>query len=57
MNVDVIEDARLLRLTPEHLENLLRRKPRIAAIVFRNLNKESAEQLYGSAHQLQGKPR
>ena len=37
-DVDVAEDATLLRITPDSLELLIRRNPRIAAQVFRNLN-------------------
>jgi CRP-like cAMP-binding protein len=37
-NVDVVEDARLIRITREHLEILRRRYPRIAARVLSNLN-------------------
>ena len=37
-NVDVIDDARLIRITRENLETLRRRYPRIAARVFSNLN-------------------
>jgi hypothetical protein len=34
----VAEDTCLLRITPDSLERLRRRNPRIAAKVFRNLN-------------------
>jgi predicted RND superfamily exporter protein len=44
-NVDVFEDARLLRFTPSNLERLSRRYPRIASQVFRNLNEFQAERL------------
>ena len=37
-NVDVVDDARLIRITRENLETLRRRYPRIAARVFSNLN-------------------
>ena len=37
-DIDVEEDARLLRITPDSLERLRRRNPRIAAQVLRNLN-------------------
>ena len=47
-NVDVVEDARLLRLTPEDLERLRRRRPRIAATLLRNLNVFTAERLVRS---------
>jgi hydrophobe/amphiphile efflux-3 (HAE3) family protein len=37
-NIDVAKDARLLRFTPNNLQRLRRRYPRIAATVQRNLN-------------------
>jgi predicted RND superfamily exporter protein len=37
-NVDVVEDARLIRITRENLDVLKRRYPRIAAQLFSNLN-------------------
>jgi len=37
-NVDVIEDARLIRITQDNLEILKHRYPRIAAQLFSNLN-------------------
>ena len=37
-NVDVVEDARLIRITRESLESLKRRYPRIAAQLLSNLN-------------------
>ncbi len=37
-DVHVAEDARLLRLSQEHLDRLRRRYPRTAAIVYRNLS-------------------
>ncbi len=37
-DVDVVRDTRLLRLTEDDLERLGHRYPRIAAVVFRNLN-------------------
>jgi predicted RND superfamily exporter protein len=37
-NVDVVEDARLVRITLENLETLKRRYPRTAAQLFYNLN-------------------
>lgn len=36
-NIDVLEDARLLRLTSKNMTELARRKPAIAAVLFRNL--------------------
>ncbi len=37
-NVDVVKDARLIRITRENIETLRRRYPRIAAQLFSNLN-------------------
>jgi CRP-like cAMP-binding protein len=37
-SVDAMTDARLLRFTMEHLEALRKRYPRIAALIYRNLN-------------------
>jgi predicted RND superfamily exporter protein len=37
-NVDVVEDARLIRITRENLDTLKRRYPKIAAQLFSNLN-------------------
>ncbi len=37
-NVDVVDDARLIRITRENLETLQRRYPRVAARLFSNLN-------------------
>jgi predicted RND superfamily exporter protein len=37
-NVDVVEDARLIRITRENLDMLKRRYPKIAAQLFSNLN-------------------
>jgi hypothetical protein len=47
-NVDVVEDAQLLRVTRRSLERLRVRYPRIAAKVLRNLNEVLAQRL-GSA--------
>jgi predicted RND superfamily exporter protein len=44
-NADVIEDARLLRLTQSNMSRLSRRFPRIAARVLGNLNQILAERL------------
>ena len=44
-DVDVVEDARLLRLTQKNLANLSRRYPRIATTVLRNLSTVLAERL------------
>ena len=35
---DVVEDARLLRLTPKNMAEIARRRPRIASLLYRNLN-------------------
>ena len=43
--MDVIEDARLLRLTPRNLERLRRRHPRTASTILRNLNVTQAQRL------------
>ena len=37
-SVDAMTDARLLRFTMEHLEALRKRYPRLAALIYRNLN-------------------
>lgn len=44
-NMDVGSDARLLRFTPNNLQRLRRRYPRIAATVLRNLNEILAQRL------------
>lgn len=44
-NVDAVTDVRLLRFDNDDLERLRRRSPRIAALVFRNLNRIQAERL------------
>jgi predicted RND superfamily exporter protein len=44
-DVDVVENARLLRLTQSSLDRLRRRSPRIAAQVHRNLNEVLAARL------------
>ena len=44
-NVDVAKDARLLRFTPNNLQRLRRRYPRIASTVQRNLNEILARRL------------
>jgi len=44
-NVDAVTDVRLLRFDNEDLERLRRRSPRIAALVFRNLNRIQAQRL------------
>ena len=49
MNADVVEDARLLRLTPKNLDRLRRRYPWTAGTVLLNLNVASAHQLLDAA--------
>jgi len=44
-NCDAVTDCRLLRFNSEDLDRLRRRYPRIAALVFRNLNRIQAERL------------
>jgi hypothetical protein len=46
-DVEILEDGRLLRFTPEQLGQLQRRYPRVAAVVARNLNEVLAERLAG----------
>ena len=42
-NIDAVDDSRLLRLTPRNMAELARRKPAIAAVLFRNLGEKLAE--------------
>lgn len=51
-NVDVVEDARLIRITRENLETLRRRYPRIAARVFSNLNEILSTRLVHATERL-----
>ena len=51
-DVDVLEDARLLRFTQTSLNRLARRYPFIATRVFRNLNTILAERLFKTTHRL-----
>lgn len=44
-NVDAVTDVRLLRFDADDLEQLRRRYPRTAALVFRNLNRIQAQRL------------
>ena len=44
-NVDVLEDARLLRITQNNMERLHRRYPKTAARVFWNLNEVVSDHL------------
>ncbi len=52
-NVDAVSTARLLRFGSEELERLRSRYPRIAATVFRNLNRIQAERLARTTAMLQ----
>ncbi|HUR42022.1 MAG TPA: MMPL family transporter [Verrucomicrobiae bacterium] len=52
-NVDAMSEARLLRFGSEELERLRVRYPRIAATVFRNLNRIQAERLARTTAMLQ----
>jgi predicted RND superfamily exporter protein len=52
-NVDALSAARLLRFGSEELERLRKRYPRIAATVFRNLNRIQAERLARTTAMLQ----
>ena len=45
LNMDVVKDARLLRLTKNNMERLRRRHPRTAATLLENLNRIQAERL------------
>lgn len=51
-NVDAVSDARLLRFNVPLLERLRRRRPWIAAIVYRNLNRVQAERLVRTTHMM-----
>ncbi len=44
-SVDSVTDVRLLRFTTEHMEGLRRRYPRIAALIYRNLNLVQANRM------------
>jgi predicted RND superfamily exporter protein len=52
-NVDAMSDARLLRFGSDELERLRVRFPKIAATVFRNLNRIQAERLARTTAMLQ----
>lgn len=52
-NVDAVTDVRLLRFDSQDLERLRRRHPRIAATVFRNLNRVQAERIARTTAMLQ----
>ena len=45
LNIDVVDDARLLRLTPRNLERLKRRHPRTSSTLLHNLNVIQAQRL------------
>ena len=47
VDVEILEDGRLLRFTPAQFSQLQRRYPRVAAVVARNLNEVLAERLAG----------
>ena len=51
-NIDAISDVRLLRFNDADLERLVRRYPRIAAIVFRNLNRVQAKRVANSMNRM-----
>ncbi len=51
-DVDVVEDARLLRLTRKNLARLGRRYPRIATQVLSNLSEVLAERLVKTTSRL-----
>jgi CRP-like cAMP-binding protein len=51
-DVDVVKDARLLRFDDGDLERLVRRYPRIAARVHRNLNRVLAERIHRTSRAL-----
>ncbi len=52
-SVEVVEDARLLRLTQKNMEKLTRRYPRVAAKVLRNLGQIMAERLSNTTARLE----
>lgn len=51
-NVDALDAVRLLRFNDADLENLVRRYPRIAAVVLRNLNRLQAQRIVNTQRQL-----
>jgi predicted RND superfamily exporter protein len=53
-SVDALSDALLIRFDAEDLERLRRRYPRIAAVVYRNLNQVQAERLARTTLRVQG---
>ncbi len=44
-NIDAITDVRLLRFDDNDLERMVKRYPRIAAVVFRNINRIQAQRI------------
>ncbi|TAJ71190.1 MAG: cyclic nucleotide-binding domain-containing protein, partial [Sphingobium sp.] len=52
-NVDAVTPARVLRFDSQDLERLRLRYPRIAAIIFRNLNRVQAERIARTTAMLQ----
>jgi CRP-like cAMP-binding protein len=51
-NIDATTDARLLRFNDTDLERMVRRYPRVAAIVFRNLNRIQAKRVTNSMNRM-----
>jgi len=51
-NVDALTDVRLIRFAPEDLDRMCRRRPRIAAMVYRNLNRIQASRLVRTTERL-----
>ena len=51
-NVDVTEDTRLLRITPNSLDRLKKRYPRIAAQIFSNLNEVLVSRLVKASNRI-----
>jgi predicted RND superfamily exporter protein len=52
-NVDVTSESQLIRFDSEDLERLRARYPRIAAVVYRNLNRIQAQRLVRTTPQIQ----
>ena len=51
-DVEVVEDAKLIRLTENSLDGLVRRSPRIAATLYRNLSAAAAGRLEEHSREL-----
>ena len=51
-SLSVLENAHLLRLTPESFERLDRRSPRIAAVLYRNLSRIMAERVINTTERI-----